>query len=324
MVDMILEEWAIRHGYGHHSNPKSKDRAKIIFDKCYVRPQLNKAWEIIKDTHDNSDLKAREWAKTILDDLNPQTNGQDNCAMLSGRLVQEACDKVLIKNADESKAFEEMLSAYENYDPREWDGGEDKEKWHMLKDTIVATTKNAIMGIQEATAKENKVIGETDIYKPLPNNILPYFTKPDYNRKGELKTKWMRKNSRSKTGFSSASLPKSIGMFEVSHVWQMAGAYALNGNQPPWLLYVNDQDYVIYNQDNCDELKHDNLVDIANQISKYNQITERMLRLAPSTSELFELVYPQWDALCWQEPPSVLKHAKTVFEESYEKAKANV
>ena len=63
----------------------------------------------------------------------------------------------------------------------------------FLKDTLVKTALNALEGIKEATYAENRVIPETDLYKPMAGNELPYFTKPDYNRKGELKTKWARK-----------------------------------------------------------------------------------------------------------------------------------
>ena len=318
-MKMILKEWALRHDFGHHSNPKSKDRAKIFFDKCFLRPSVNEAWEILKS--DTNDIEARKRAKAIIGSLDPQNNGSDNCAMLCGRLVQTFCDSVLTDNTPVGFAQEDMLNSYENYQPRVWDNGEDKEKYGFLKDTLVATALNALEGIKEATYAENRVIPETDLYKPMAGNELPYFTKPDYNRKGELKTKWARKNSRSKTGYSSASLPKSFGMFEQSHLWQVAGVWALNGHQPVWLLYVTDSDYLIFNETNCEELRPENLQEVAKKIMQYNKVTEKLLKTAKTKSELFEMVSPDYDKLCWNDPPIVTKHANILFDDGYETAR---
>ena len=315
-MKMVLEEWALRHDYHHHSNPKSKDRAKIFFDKCFVRPLVSKQWEILKG--DTKSIEERKRAKAIIDHLDPKSNGQDNSLMLCGRLVQDCADKVLVKNVPENMAMEDMLEAYEKYKPRAWDNGADNEKYHLLKDTLVATAKNSILGIREATQLENRVTPEVDLYDPLNGNELPYYTKPDYNRKGELKTKWLRLNPRVKAGFSSASLPKSFGMFEQSHLWQVAGVYALNNRQLPWILYVNDSDYVIYNEHNCDELKHDHLTSIIHKITKYNKVTENMLKKARDKNELLNLVYPDFDHICWGEPPTYLKIASVVFDEGYD------
>ncbi len=43
-----IPEWAVRHDYFHHSNPRSGDRAKKLFEKVHVRPALKKAFETLK------------------------------------------------------------------------------------------------------------------------------------------------------------------------------------------------------------------------------------------------------------------------------------
>ena len=68
-----------------------------------------------------------------------------------------------------------------------------KRKYGFLKDTLVKTALNALEGIKEATYAENRVIPETDLYKPMAGNELPYFTKPDYNRKRRTKDKMGKK-----------------------------------------------------------------------------------------------------------------------------------
>ena len=85
-----------------------------------------------------------------------------------------------------------------------------KKSMGFLKDTLVKTALNALEGIKEATYAENRVIPETDLYKPMAGNELPYFTKPDYNRKGELKTKWARKTAGLKLATAVRHCPKVL------------------------------------------------------------------------------------------------------------------
>ena len=40
-------DYAERHNYFHHSNPSMPDSI-TFFNKCWVRPQVNKAWKIVK------------------------------------------------------------------------------------------------------------------------------------------------------------------------------------------------------------------------------------------------------------------------------------
>ena len=49
MLHIETPDWAERHNYKHHSNPRSKDRAKNIFEKSVVRPKVHWAREKLKD-----------------------------------------------------------------------------------------------------------------------------------------------------------------------------------------------------------------------------------------------------------------------------------
>ena len=60
-------------------------------------------------------------------------------------------------------------------------------------------------------------------------------------------------------------------MFEQSHLWQVAGVWALNGHQPVWLLYVTDSDYLIFNETNCEELRPENLQEVAKKDNAVQQ-----------------------------------------------------
>ena len=55
-----LPDWAIRHNYFHHSNPHNKDRAKDFFEKSHVRPLVDKAFAVLKNsTSEKKKIEAR-------------------------------------------------------------------------------------------------------------------------------------------------------------------------------------------------------------------------------------------------------------------------
>jgi len=97
-----IPEWARRHNYYWHSNPKSKTRSKTLFDKCVIRPKIKKCWDIIKSDHSIPEDVEDAW-KTIYR-IDPAYNHSDNANMLGGRVVQSACDMILIENKDPAES----------------------------------------------------------------------------------------------------------------------------------------------------------------------------------------------------------------------------
>ena len=152
----------------------------------------------------------------------------------------------------------------------------------------------------------------------LPGNALPHNTLPDYGRRGDLKTKWSTPHHAAKdpttTKWRKASLPSSLsGMFDMNNVYQVAGFYALNGRQPPFLVYANAYDYKIFNQDNAPELKPDYLEEVIRDIGMHHKTTENLLRAANSTHELCSLCDPDFNQIYWKEPPAYVREAKKLW-----------
>ena len=59
--------WAARHKYFHHSNPRSGDRAKKLFEKAHVRPSIEWARYVIKDeTREAEHEKAAKILKGVI------------------------------------------------------------------------------------------------------------------------------------------------------------------------------------------------------------------------------------------------------------------
>lgn len=319
---MLLDtpDWAIRHNYFHHSNPRSKDRAKNIFEKVHVRPQVRWAKDILR-TDDASEIDYIK-AKVILDTF---TKNRGSAAMAAGRAVQDACDLHLIPDDE----FGQTLSVNEaalvaqdtlrKYQPITYAvelANADKAKQEKYIEEIPQVVEHAIMGLREAMAGDNRIIGETEYLECLANCELPHNTLPDYGRRGDLKTKWSRmtKNKKGETTWAKASLPSSLsGMFDMNNVYQVAGFYACNGRQPPFLVYANAYDYKVFDQNNTPELKPDFLEDVIRDIAMQHKITENILRAADCKEDLLGLVSPDFNAIYWQEPPEYIAEAKNIW-----------
>lgn len=304
-------EWAARHSYWWHSNPRSKTRSKTLYDKCIVRPKLRLAWDIVRTSTDEHDV---EDAWKTIHRLDQKYNGSDNANMLGGRIVQRACDKILIERMDPVQAITEANMAFMEYIPRDWDDGVDAAKWSQYQTELEGVITTAVEGLRHAMADQVQIIGETEIYGCLPGNELGHKNLPDYVGVGDLKTKWSRRNARSKSGFASASLPKDLsGPFEMNNVYQVAGGWALNNRRPVWLLYANKTDYVLFNENNCEQLTPQFMEGVVDDIRIQHRTTEALLKVSDTTEELMSLVSPEWTELCWNEPEGYLQEAKQIW-----------
>jgi len=309
---MVTPEFATRHHYYNHKNSRSQDRAKELFDKCHVRPLVRAAWDIIHTSMDDAEV---EDAMATVKRLDHKHNGSNSAKMQAGTLVQKACDDILIRRKDPIEVFDVYFGQYQEYTPREWDGGKDARDWEICAEVFVDTIKTAVEAIKEACHQEAVIKGEVELKGCLPNNQVPHINRPDYVGVGDLKTKWPRRNDRSKSGKTKASVPKSLsGQFEMNNVYQVAGGWHINNRKPVWLLYVTDTDYQLFNQGNCDELQPDFLDQVVRDQSVHHKVTEKMLLLADGKSDLFELVSPDWSHISWSDPPGVIEEAKRIFK----------
>lgn len=307
-----VPDWATRHNVRTHSNPRSKDRAKNLFEKCVIRPQIDAAYTVLRDisTTDADKLKARD----VLYRLNSRRSSAN---MEAGKATQTITDLHLVMDekgetlslSEATHAGVEQLQAYE---PKDEDDAARKDKY---LEELPLVAEHAIKGLQEAMASENRILGEMQLLNTLPGLALPHDTRPDYANRGDLKTKWS-KRVKTKKGWSfhSSGLPSSLtGMFDMNNVYQSAGFWALNGHRPPFLVYANASDYRVFTPDNAPELRDDFLQDVVNDIILQHKTTENILRAAKTQDELFSLVSPDWRAIYWDEPETYLAEARKIW-----------
>lgn len=306
-----VPDWATRHGYWHHSNPRSKDRAKTLYEKVHVRPQIEKAFDTLRDK--NATDADKLLAKGVLHRLYDRRSSAN---MEAGKATQTACDLHLVMDergevlnlADATHAGVEQLQSYK---PKNDD---DAARLDKYLEELPLVIEHATKGLQEAMASENRILGEKQLLGMMPGLAVPHDTRPDYANRGDLKTKWSRPSTRSKSGWQSASLPNSLtGMFDMNNVYQAAGFWALNGHRPPFLLYANATDYRLFTPENAPELRDDFLQDVVNDIILQHKTTENILRAASTKDELLGLVSPDWQNICWSETDTYLEEAKKMW-----------
>ena len=314
-------DWAVRHNYFHHSNPRTGDRAKKLFEKVHVRPALETAFKVLKDVEAHSvDVKAAQLTIDIFKNTN-----RVGAAASAGRAVQDGCDLALIPDPEYHQTLslqEAQLVAKENLKLHEVQNhskeaeAADKERLEQYLEEIDSVVENAVVGLREAMARDNRILGEEELRNPLDTNHLPHLTFPDYGRRGDLKTTWSKpaKKSDGTRTWHTRSLPSSLLQpYAIKNLFQVAGFWALNGGQTPFLVYANKSDYKVFTPDNTPELKPDTLKDIVKEIQTHHRVTENILMAAETKEDLFGLVTPDFEAIEWNNSPAYVREAKKLW-----------
>ena len=184
-----VPDWASRFYVYTHSNPRSKDRAKNLFEKCVIRPQIDAAYTVLRNTSASDADKLK--AKDVLYRLNSRRSSAN---MEAGKATQTITDLHLVMDekgetlslSEATHAGVEQLQAYE---PKDEDDAARKDKY---LEELPLVAEHAIKGLQEAMASENRILGEMQLLNTLPGLALPHDTRPDYANRGDLKTKWSK------------------------------------------------------------------------------------------------------------------------------------
>ena len=270
--------------------------------------------------------------------LNFNTN-RGSAAMEAGRAVQDATDLHLVPEKDTGQtlslpeAIHVAIDRLKKYKPKDYSQTvleDDRARKEKYIEELPAVIEHAVMGLREAMFKDNRILGEIDLIDTLPGNALPHFTKPDYGRRGDLKTKWSQpaRKQADKTkpfhpitnqAWTNKKCPTSLGMnnpfsFDMINVYQAAGFWALNGRQPPFIVYASAHDFIVYNASNAPELKESFLEEVLQDIIKQHKVTENILRCSNNTNELLDLLDPpDFSQVHWKEPPGYINEARKMW-----------
>ena len=326
-----IPDWAIRYDFNWHSNPASKHFSKTLFDKSYVRPVVNEAWEIIKGNRENSDASIKDMheAQKVIDKFQ-----YDSAPMCLGRTVQTICDARLLpldelnrifKTTDRLEVEKKARHSLETYVPYEHAKDDDLRAKACLE-VLDNTVEQAMKGLEHTfrLLGLNQWEGEKDVFIEDLNGIdLKYFLKPDYCNLIELKvrTPGIRKNS--KKGWAKGSLPSTPYPGWLNQV----SAYHHVTKRQPAIIVANDTDYRIFHPDEEDSFTEpDRLHMTWENIEQDLRIHERILKQAhrisveeglnpeDSLKTLLRSVVPDWSHISWSNlNPEVFDQAKSLW-----------
>ena len=327
----LTPDYALRFNYYHHSNFNYSPPSQKIFEKTVLRPMQNKLMAVIKD--ESVSMEEKEAARqrfTLLD-----TGLAMPPKVTAGVAVQTATDSVLGIDDKEPIKLEEAICTAQSeglfFQPRTFFGKKCAEEDELLvenyKTIIGKVIEHAVLGLQEAMARENRFIGETIYEGRFPGNELPYQTRPDYARRGDLKTQWptLKKEKidpekpdkpREFTNKTLSSLPKSLtDKYFKGHLRQVAGFWKLNGGLPPFLVYANQTNYKVFTPEDTPELRDDYLEGVIEEMARENRAVEEILKAAKDQEHLFKMLMPEWSRdLSWGYHPEVMRIARETLK----------
>jgi len=313
-----------KHNFHHHSNPSMPD-GYTFFDKGVRRRRLTDAYAVIAGKHDGDEGAAQRELELngCYTDSTGKTQYNDNPNMMSGRAAEHYCNQVLIDDAEKSEAYSDAMNMLHSYKASYWRdkdtdskvithrtelkyGTDGKKIKEPQASEFELVCNNALDGLREATAGDNRIVGQKELRGKLPKCMLPYLGYGDYQEgRVELKTQW---DSMAHTDSPRAnSLPSDI---KEPHLYQISGYYQLTG-QIPKIVYANRLGYRVF------EASQDQLEFGVARIIEACRRRERLLLAAESTEQLLRLTDPQWShAFAWKDMnPELLQIARKIWSE---------
>jgi hypothetical protein len=168
------------------------------------------------------------------------------------KYMYDAEKKILNEKKDLDTVIQEELKEYDKYQPH---NEADKEQHQETKNYLADMIKITVGAVEKVKLEEESASERYCTYK-FKELVLPKIGRIDMEDKKsfiELKTKHRSKRkSDTKAGFSwvKGYLPKSA---DLNHIRQCSFYWKATGKKP-YLLYVNQDSYNIFTEDNCELL----------------------------------------------------------------------
>jgi len=203
----------------------------------------------------------------------------------------DAEKKMINEKQSLDKIIDEELKAYSAYQPH---SESDKEQHEDTKEYLVSMIKTTVKALQDIKLDEESAAERYCTHK-FNGLVLPKLGRIDYeDRKKfiELKTKHRSKRkSDTKNGYSwvKGYLPKTP---DVNHLKQVAFYFHSTG-KIPHLLYVNQDNHVVYTQDNCEQLDPEYLKFLVDQDYKKARVRQNLVYICEGdVKRMAQLVAP--------------------------------
>lgn len=214
------------------------------------------------------------------------------------------------------KVFEKIIEKFNQYGPANED---DKIQHDVNRKGLALLFDQFKKGFREVGLK-GEIECERSVEMMLPDCVLPMIGRVDFEDADqfiELKTKWRKKNRPRKDGTSSYSLPKIdegyLGWNE--HLLQVAFYFLATGKKPN-LLVVHEEGYNLFNEDNCDDLKPENLKLLLNKMKIVCSNREKIMEKHAGKNTWVEDIFPDFGHYFWRGMGDHLDKAKELWGQS--------
>ena len=282
-----LPEWATTHNFTHHS-PSSITRPDDLefFEKTHLRP--NKIWVPF------------------------------GCPAKAGIAVHDYVTDILTKDADAAEAYRSAVAKFDEHKILEH-SDTDETKFHIIRDSIFEipktdpkisgtvfelTARHMLEGVREATAGSNRIAEGRWASAEFPGLSLPFKGQLDLEDPGvvEMKTKWPSMAANSKRGWNPASLPKRPDfnhVIQVAYYWHWLRQSSENVSVK--IIYATCRGFKIFTNVGEPELSEANLSAALDHLKKVARKREKLMQVASTKEELFELVTPDFSHFMWRD-----------------------
>lgn len=291
-------------------------------------PDYRKTFGSIHESFSNGNIPKDQWALKLYLRKEHNMSYPNASRMWSGTMSQLGADYHLGLNeyspidgqqegVDVNQAVRHAISEYNNYEPRNFDDGKDKEEFEEFREHLPNLIRNASEGIKEFFSTVNQIEGEFQILHDEPRIDIPVMLYQDYSGGGrqlDLKCHMPLRNPPKKDGTRTWRIPKPYQEPRDSWIKQQA-VYWKATKQKPALLSVTPSDYHIISEENCELLQEDNLEIAYNEVVKSWEVSQNLLKASRgSWKTLASLIQPDFNEIARLHGPQIVKIAKQLWE----------
>lgn len=280
------------------------------------------------DSASSGNIPKDQWALKLYLQKEHKMRFPNASRMWAGTIVQKGSDYFFgvpdystidgpQEGVDINQAVRHAISEYNEYTPRNFDDGKDKEEFEAFREHLPDLIKTATQGVKEYFSDVNQIEGEFQILYDEPRIDVPIMLYQDYSGGGkqlDLKCHLPLRNPTKKDGTRTWRVPKPYTEPRANWIKQQS-VYWKATKQKPALLSVTSNDYNILSEENCELLSEDNLEKAYNEVVKSWEVSQNLLKASrESWKNLASLIQPDMDEIARLHGPQIVNIAKQLWE----------
>lgn len=229
-----------------------------------------------------------------------------------GRAVEAYAAAMLIDGQGAAEASRHAMTELDAHELVPWDREADRARLDIHRDIITTIGEHAREGLAQALTGANQITGQERHEAHYPGLLLKFMGFSDFfgaNRVAELKTKTSSVAEKAKSGRRAGPLPSKP---EAKHVQQVAFYADVIGCEAS-LVYASESGFRVFDETNCDELTPEGIKKAVNELRARAWSRENIMRLAPSSTTLMQMLSPDWSDWGWKMAPEQLAQARAIW-----------